>query len=144
MEPGSLEMFDKESAPPPAKEIPLERASQPTVEEVPASAPGPTSQSKMAEYVTRDRILKLLSDDEVAKVSTAETALHLSEGDEYIDLCRLDQGVSYADGIAIPIRNVLPRKAVLAETWLNILTQLDAGMPSLRLRSNVGHVAPSE
>lgn len=130
MEPGSLEMFDKESALPEARNLPSERTSQPSVEEVPASAPGRTSQSKMAEYVTRDRILKLLSDDEVAKVSTAETALHLSEGDEYIDLCRLDRGVSCADGVAIPIRNVLPRKAVLAETWINILGQLNAGMPA--------------
>ena len=34
--------------------------------------------NKRIEYVTRDSILKLLSDDEVASVSTAETAARLS------------------------------------------------------------------
>ena len=39
-----------------------------------------------AEYIARDRILQLLSDGEVASVSTAETAPRLSAGDDYIDL----------------------------------------------------------
>jgi hypothetical protein len=30
--------------------------------------------------------LKLLSDDDIARVSTAETAASLAEGDEYVDL----------------------------------------------------------
>ena len=133
MAPRSLDRFENKFArSPQEKEVLSARASQPMLEEVPASSTPPSSQSSLAEYVTRDRILKLLSDDEIAKVSTAETAIQLAEGDEYIDLCRLDQGVSCADGIAIPIRDILPRKAVLAETWLNIVAQLEANMGSLR------------
>ena len=50
-------------------------------------------------YVTRDTILKLLSDDEVAKVSTAETASRLADGDEYLDLEHLDKGVRRAGAL---------------------------------------------
>ena len=81
---------------------------------------------KRTEYATRDRILKLLSDDEVASVSTAETAGCLSDGDEYLDLAQLDQGVRGARGTATPMGRVLPRKAVHANTWSKILTQLAA------------------
>ena len=73
---------------------------------------------------TRDRILNLLSDAEIASVSTAETAASLSEGDEYIDLDQPDQGVSRADGIAVAIGRVLPRKAVRDETWEKIIKKL--------------------
>jgi len=45
------------------------------------------------ETVTRDNVLKLLSDDEVASVSTAETAPRLLDGEEYLDLEHLDRGV---------------------------------------------------
>ncbi len=78
------------------------------------------------EYVTRDVILKLLSDDEVARVSSAETAARLSDGDEYLDLEHLDQGVRRAAGTAAPMGRVLPRKAVQEGTWTKILTQLKA------------------
>ena len=82
-----------------------------------------------AAYVTRDTILKLLSDEEVARVSTAETAPRLANGDEYLDLERLDQGVRRADGTAPPMGRVLPRKAVHADTWSRILAQLKAPRP---------------
>jgi hypothetical protein len=78
------------------------------------------------EYVTRDVILKLLSDDEVARVSSAETAARLSDGDEYLDLEHLGQGVRRAVGTAAPMGRVLPRKAVQEGTWTKILTQLKA------------------
>ena len=76
------------------------------------------------DLITRDAILSLLSDDEVAGVSTAETAPQLSEGDEYLDLGQLDQGVRRAHGTATPMGRVLPRKAVHETTWGKILTQL--------------------
>ncbi len=80
-----------------------------------------------AEYVTRELLLKLLSDDEVAKVSTAETATALSDGDEYVDLQELGQGVRRANGKPLPaITRVIPRKAVRADTWRKIVTLLDA------------------
>jgi hypothetical protein len=77
------------------------------------------------EYVTRDSILKLLSDDEVAKVSTAETRA-LLDGDEYLDLEQLDRGVQRAGGAVTPMGRVLPKNAVHANTWSKILTLLAA------------------
>ena len=81
------------------------------------------NQDKRSDYETRERILKLISDDEIASVSTAETG-RLSPGDEYLDLEHLEQGVQRADGTATPIGRVLPRKAVQEATWSKILTQL--------------------
>ena len=52
-----------------------------------------------AEHVTRENILMLVSDDEVARVSTAETAPRLAEGDEFLDLDQLERGVQRADGV---------------------------------------------
>jgi hypothetical protein len=79
---------------------------------------------KRTAYVTRESVLKLLSNDEVAKVSTAETAVRLPDGDEYLDLERLDKGVQRADGIAPEMGRVLPKTAVHADTWSKILTHL--------------------
>jgi hypothetical protein len=76
------------------------------------------------EYVARDRVLNLLSDDEIARVSNAETAARLSDDDEYIDLEQLDQGVRRAPAGAAIMGRVLPRKAVKEITWSKILTQL--------------------
>jgi hypothetical protein len=81
---------------------------------------------KQSEYVSRNNILKLLSDDEVARVSTAETVAHLSDGDEYLDLEQLDRGVQRAPGRVTPMGRVLPRKAVQEDTWRKILTRLPA------------------
>ena len=81
--------------------------------------------AKRAEQVTRDTILKLLSDEETARVSTAETASRLTDGAEYVDLERLDQGVQRAKGAAgVTMGHVLPRSSVSKETWSKILAQL--------------------
>jgi hypothetical protein len=77
-------------------------------------------------YVTRDGILKLLSDVEVAKVSAAETAERLTEGDEYIDLEHLEEGVLVAGTTATPMGSLLPRKVVHGDTWMRILFELAA------------------
>jgi hypothetical protein len=82
--------------------------------------------SKESDYETRESILKLLSDDELASVSTAETATRLSDGDEYLDLDKLDQGVLRASGAAVPMGRVLTEKAVQGNTWNTILTKLPA------------------
>jgi hypothetical protein len=79
-----------------------------------------------SEYVTRDSILKLLSDDEIAKVSTAETAPELADGDEYLDLEQLEHGVRRALAMHTPMGRVLPRRAVNETTWRKILKQLAA------------------
>jgi hypothetical protein len=78
------------------------------------------------EQQARDGVLNLLSDAEVASVSTAETAASLLDGDEYLDLERLDQGVRRALAAPTPMGRVLPRKAVQAATWGKILAQLEA------------------
>jgi hypothetical protein len=80
--------------------------------------------SKESDYETRESILKLLSDDELASVSTSETATRLSDGDEYLDLDKLDQGVLRASGAAVPMGRVLTKKAVRGTTWNTILTKL--------------------
>jgi hypothetical protein len=77
-----------------------------------------------AEYVLRDQIQKLLSDDENAAVAIAETKTSLADGDEYLDLEHLEQGVLHARGHATPMGRVLPRKAVQKDTWTKIVAQL--------------------
>ena len=74
--------------------------------------------------LTRDAILKLLSDAEVSSVSTAETEVRLWPGDEYLDLERLDDGVQRAGTSPVSMGRALPRHAVRAETWTKILAQL--------------------
>ena len=77
--------------------------------------------AKRAARVTRDTILKLLSDEENARVATGEAGSRLNEGDEYLDLLHLDQGVQRAGSMK---GNFLPRSAVSDETWHKILTHL--------------------
>jgi hypothetical protein len=73
----------------------------------------------------RDGILKLLSDDENARVSNAE-GKPLPAGEEFVDLEDLDAGVQTASASMTPERagSVLPRSAVRDETWTKILAQL--------------------
>ena len=83
------------------------------------------SLSDRAEHVTRDAILKLLSDDEIAKVSTAETAAGLAAGAEYLDLEHLAQGVCRANtATKVTMGQILPRAAVHPETWAKVLAHL--------------------
>ena len=77
-----------------------------------------------AGIMARDTILKLLSDDEIAKVSMAEAASALEEGQEYLDLDHLDQGVQTVTATSnIVMGNILPRSGVRAETWRTIVSQ---------------------
>ena len=74
-------------------------------------------------YAPRESLLELLSDDETAKVSNAESA-PLSEGDEYIDLTEIAKGVQRADGVQIDLGHTLPRKAVLEATWSSLMKRM--------------------
>ena len=69
----------------------------------------------------RENILKLLSDEEVARVSMAE-GRRLAEGEDYVDLGRPQDGVHKVDG-SVPSRpgDVLARSAVSEQTWASIL-----------------------
>ena len=84
-------------------------------------------------YVTRDSILKLLSNDEVDRVTTAETTVRLANGEEYVDLAELQLGVQRAKGERTAMGNVLPRRAVLEETWSKIVAKLAAEHRALEL-----------
>ena len=76
------------------------------------------------EHVTREKILMLLSDDEVASVSTAETRTRPLEGEEYLDLEDLEQGVRSVLGTAPAMNRLLLRRAVHQDTWNKILKEL--------------------
>ncbi|MEO6004677.1 MAG: hypothetical protein ABIZ04_14915 [Opitutus sp.] len=87
-------------------------------------------QTTKNDYLTRDKILKLLSDDEVSAVSTAETADRLADSDEFIDLDKFDLGVQRGPLSRTPMGRVLPKKSVHSGTWKKIVAQLPA--PSAR------------
>src|SRR5664279_17122 len=78
------------------------------------------SNPKRIDYVARDNILKLLSETELAQVSTAEEAVGLEVGDEYLDLEHLEHGVRKAPVVAGAASRMLPRRAVSDETWRKI------------------------
>lgn len=82
---------------------------------------------RRSDYITRDTILRLLSDDEVGRVSTAEATSDLTEGDEYVDLDEPDRGVRRLhDKATLAVGRVLPRKAVHEKTWRDIVILLSA------------------
>ena len=108
--------------------------SQSTPPETPATcAISSTTHAAGIQYVTRDSILKMLSEEEVDRVSTSETAARLSDGDEYVDLEQLGRGVQRASGAKVNMGHVLPRKAVLAATWDKIVTELAASRAATEL-----------
>lgn len=77
-----------------------------------------------AVLVARDTILKLLSDDEVAKVSSAEGAAGLTNGMQYLDLGHLDRGVQTAAILhKFDIGDVIPHNAVSDQTWQKNMAQ---------------------
>jgi hypothetical protein len=72
----------------------------------------------------RDPVLTLLSDDEVAQVSTVEGEIRLADGDEYIDLAAPDNGVRRVHGVLQrTMGKVLPRSAVSTATWARIVAR---------------------
>jgi hypothetical protein len=84
------------------------------------------SDAQRAAYATRETVLLLLSDEENAKVSNAEAALRLEEGEELLDLEHLDRGVQRAEAVTskATMGHILPRSAVSGETWSKIIAHL--------------------
>jgi len=81
--------------------------------------------AKRADQVARDTILMLLTNEETARVSTAEGASGLPEGAEYVNLEHLDRGVQRAKAATkVTMGHVLPRSAVSGATWTKILARL--------------------
>lgn len=77
------------------------------------------------ELISRDAVLKLLSDHEVARVSTAETKSSVAAGADFIDLEHLDKGVQRNSAAAtVAMGDIIPRTAVSDQTWAKILEQL--------------------
>lgn len=77
-------------------------------------------------YVTREAIMKLLSDQEAGSVSTAESTTKLASGEEYVDLEHLEAGVQKAPLTRAHMGNVLPKSAVHADTWTKVVAALSA------------------
>ena len=71
--------------------------------------------------ITREALLALLSDAEVAKVSRAEDEPRLVEGDEYVDLEDPSAGVRQVHAKAARPTRALPRSAVSDATWTKIV-----------------------
>jgi hypothetical protein len=74
------------------------------------------------DLLTRDAILGLLTDAEVAKVSNAEDAPSLIEGDHYIDLLDLEAGIQEVQSTARTAPgHALPQSAVSDASWTKII-----------------------
>jgi hypothetical protein len=82
------------------------------------------SNDSRKEHTSREKILMLLSDDEVASVSTAETTTQPVDGEEYIDLDHLDQGVRSSLGTAATMSHLLLRRSVHTDTWKKVLEEV--------------------
>jgi hypothetical protein len=72
--------------------------------------------------ITRESILALLTDAEVAKISAAEGAPRIIEGDEYVDIEDLAAGVQQAHAVPrAKASHVITRSAVSDATWTKIV-----------------------
>ena len=76
-------------------------------------------------YDTRDDIMKLLSDEEIVRMSDTEAHVLLQDGDEYVDLAQLDRGAQRAStATTAPMQRVMAKKVLSARTWKRIVTKL--------------------
>ena len=72
--------------------------------------------------LTRETLLALLTDTEVARVSDAEGTKRLIEGDEYVDLRDPAAGIQHVHATPrTSPRNTLPRSAVSDATWAKVV-----------------------
>jgi len=75
--------------------------------------------------MTRETVMKLLSDQEVTKMRFAGTTTKMADGEEYLDLDQLVHGVQHAKGSGMLMGSFLPRKLLGADTWSRILKHLN-------------------
>ena len=86
----------------------------------------PRKRLARTEYLTREQVLKLLSDGELADFSHGSGNESLRNGEEYLDLEHLARGVQHARSGVLPAAHALARKSVHEDTWRRILKQLSA------------------
>ena len=86
------------------------------------------------ETVTREGFLKLLSDAERARVSTAYVPAPLANGDEDLDLEHSAQGAGATDQNT-PMDPALPTRALHELTWNKVLMKLTPSVPRPHLPS---------
>ena len=85
------------------------------------------SDSTRVDISARNSIMKLLTDEENARVATAEAGSNLAEGAEFLDLDHLEMGIQRSvSGAAVAMGHVIPRSAVGNDTWSRIVTQLSS------------------
>lgn len=122
---------DTELAMPSAVRIPLARAGEgQTLAQHQSAAKviltgRPRKRLARTEYLTREQVLKLLSDGELTDFSRG-SATALRNGEEYLDLEHLARGVQHARTGVITAAHALARKSVHEDTWRKILRQLSA------------------
>ncbi len=81
----------------------------------------------MATMATKQEILDLLDDNEVARVARAEEEVDLADGDEYVDLDHLDDGIQHVKGrTRKSIHSILPKSMVSEKTWQQIQSTLSS------------------
>jgi len=84
-------------------------------------------EAKRHDYITRDAILKLLSEQETAQVSAAESGPPLAVGEEYVELDHLKNGVRrMRPTTQLKMGGVLARRSVHDSTWSQICSRLGA------------------
>lgn len=76
------------------------------------------------QHQTREKILRLLSDGEVASASTAEATAAPLDGEEFLDLEDLGRGVRVAQRPFPTMSHLLLRRSVHKDTWKKILENL--------------------
>ena len=93
-----------------------------------------TTQTK-ATLTLREKMLELLTDDETSKVSKAETAVKLNEGDEYLDLDAPSKGVFKSGAGPMELGRALPKKAVQQKTW-DALVAMSAAPAAAKVKTH--------
>ena len=82
---------------------------------------GPTRVDQSA----RNAIMMLLTDEETARVATAQAGARLADGAEFLDLEQLERGIQRAASrTPIAMGHIIARSAVGNDTWNRIVTHL--------------------
>ncbi len=85
------------------------------------------STSPRNELSVRNSIVMLLTDEENARVTTAEAGASLVEGSEFLDLEHLERGIQRSAGTAAPeMAHIIPRSSVGNDTWSKIVSHLSS------------------